>query len=61
MKFVPDASAALLAMRSVSKSYGERKILDRIRCGGAGKGGGHRAERLWQNHHPAHRDRSSEA
>jgi polar amino acid transport system ATP-binding protein len=30
MKFVPDASATLLAMCGVSKSYGERKILDRI-------------------------------
>jgi len=30
MKSVPDANAALLQMRGVSKSYGERKILDRI-------------------------------
>ena len=30
MTSVPDASAALLAMRGVVKSYGERKILDRI-------------------------------
>jgi len=30
MKSVPDANAALLQMRGISKSYGERKILDRI-------------------------------
>ena len=30
MKSVPDAKAALLEMRGVAKSYGERKILDRI-------------------------------
>jgi len=30
MKCVPDADAALLQIRGVSKSYGERKILDRI-------------------------------
>jgi polar amino acid transport system ATP-binding protein len=30
MKSVPDVNAALLQMRGVSKSYGERKILDRI-------------------------------
>jgi polar amino acid transport system ATP-binding protein len=30
MKSVPDANAALLQMRGVAKSYGERKILDRI-------------------------------
>jgi len=30
MKSVPDANAALLQIRGASKSYGERKILDRI-------------------------------
>jgi polar amino acid transport system ATP-binding protein len=30
MKSVPEANVALLQMRRVSKSYGERKILDRI-------------------------------
>ncbi len=30
MKFVPDGNAALLQMRGISKSYGDRKILDRI-------------------------------
>ena len=30
MRSVPEASAALLAMRGVSKRYGERTILDRI-------------------------------
>jgi polar amino acid transport system ATP-binding protein len=30
MTSVPDASAALLEMRGVSKSYGERRILDRV-------------------------------
>jgi polar amino acid transport system ATP-binding protein len=30
MKSVPEATAALLQMRGVCKSYGERKILDRI-------------------------------
>jgi len=30
MKSGPDPNAALLQMRRVSKSYGERKILDRI-------------------------------
>jgi polar amino acid transport system ATP-binding protein len=37
MKSAPDANAALLQMRGISKSYGERKILHRIDLGVAAR------------------------